>query len=157
MRTHFLPPFLAAFKYTVGNTFQRVSYIESVLTGSLADSRQTPTLVPQTPSQTPTEPQADPNKTPSGPQPNFQLGSEKSQNTLIFGNDIWKMICPAVLWKALLQLTPNYHRGRERPLMRSLIFWSFLTYLPTLSYSTTSLFWDHFYYGFFNRKILKVS
>ena len=32
----------------------------------------------------------------------------------------------------------------ERPLMTSLIFWSFLTYLPTLFYSITSLFWGYF-------------
>ena len=27
--------------------------------------------------------------------------------------------------------------------MTSLVFWPFLTYLPTLSYSMTSLFWDY--------------
>ena len=40
----------------------------------------------------------------------------------------------------------NIHRRidvRERPLMTSLVFWPFLTYLPTLSYSITSLFWGY--------------
>ena len=32
---------------------------------------------------------------------------------------------------------------RERSLMTSLVFWPFLTYLPTLSYSITSLFWGY--------------
>ena len=31
----------------------------------------------------------------------------------------------------------------ERSLMTSLVLWPFLTYLPTLSYSVTSLFWSY--------------
>ena len=41
-----------------------------------------------------------------------------------------------ISWISLLNMTI-----RERSLMTSLVFWSFLTYLPTLSYSITSLFW----------------
>ena len=61
-------------------------------------------------------------------------------------NRIWRKLTKLVLTHQKRKDAGNQRKKKphsEHSLMMSLVFWPFLTYLPTLSYPITSLFWSY--------------